>query len=165
MPATILKTPNGNLKIAKTFTGGLQRITISKQVVYEGKLVAGEGQMLHMGDLMFLLEPLGKVAGGKPSAYKLEIVSNGEVTFSQMFDAFGGEIDSLKDGKKNAVIQICGGVGAVIGVVVMLTLNAVTEGEVPGGMVGGAIGGGVGGGMGYGIGWGINKMLGSGEEE
>ncbi len=155
MAATI-QAGTDTIKIGKSFVSGKDYVTVNGEVVFEGKLVAGQPHRIAVGEREFVVktEVASKLTGALTyhlQIYDAPISAGGTMLHQGIYNPYGKQAASARQAKTPAVLQACGHVGAMIGSTTMVVANLAT-GVVPGGAIGGAIGGGGGAFIGYGIG-------------
>ncbi len=138
--STTINTAGEKIVITRAFKSGQHLIKINGNVIIEGKLDRDETKTFSHGGRDYAL-----YVNANRKTYHLTVRKGDKVLHESLHDHLGQPVRDEAHAETNRHIQICSLVFAIIGVVVMLTLNSTTNGAVPGGAIGGAIGGGVGG--------------------
>ncbi|QDU75162.1 hypothetical protein Pan97_21860 [Bremerella volcania] len=149
--ATVIEALGDKIKIDKAFVSGKDRISLNGQILFEGKLVDDEPQKFKAGSREYKISRSVVSKMTNATATELTIFENNAPVFSALYDQQGKPVNDQAEAKSNGAIQVCGVIGMMGGVAVVLVASRET-GMLPGGAVGGAIGGGLGGAIGFGIG-------------
>jgi len=133
------------------FSGGKRRITLNKQRVYEGMATPDSPATFDAEGRQYVVAKEGK-------SYRIKVTQQGEELHNGLYDTSSLNAAQPNTANPNAAegknvwgVQVCGFIGAVLGVAFMIVGNILT-GVIPGGAIGGFIGAAIGGALGRGLG-------------
>jgi hypothetical protein len=152
---TATEAHGDTFKFGRAFVSGKHRVWINGQKVFEGKLVYQQPQRIEVGQRQYVITPQMKSSVNDAlEVFSVQIHEQGRLIHEGLYDQAGGSFASMQEAKTASNLQVCGIVGAALGLAAMMAGNIAT-GIIPGGAIGGAIGGG----GGYLIGRGIGSLF------
>lgn len=154
-----LKVEQHTIRIGRKFVTGRDAISIDGIEVYSGPIRNGSPYSFVAAHRRILVTRIPTSLLMGVHAYRIQVLDGSDQVFSGLFDHRGKARKSMKGVRATLAIQVCGSIGAMLGIVTFAYLRAI-DAPLPGREIAIAMGGALGTTLGGGVDGGLCALIG-----